>query len=434
MKVGTTRLPGLLTHEHVFKVPLDHSQPNGETIEVFVREVVDPAKEDAKQPYLLFLQGGPGGASPRPTHRSGWISRAIKDYRVLLLDQRGVASSTPIFAQTLEKFPTDEAKAEYLSRFRADSIVADCELIRQEFGAEKWSLLGQSYGGWCITRYLSAAPESIKEAFYFGGLPSVTADAGTVYRHTYPRVAERNRRYYKRFPQDVERIRAVADWLNENDVRLPQGDPLTVRKMQQVGIGFGMTEGLANTHYLFENAFVEGAGGREISDAFLQSFDRTLGYNMGPIFSILHEAIYCQGSASNWAAHRVREDFPEFDSDTGPVYFTGEMIYPWMFDEYSRLQPLKGAAEILAAKSDWSALYDLDRLKQNEVPCAAAVYYDDMYVDCELSMQTARTIPGIRCWVTNEYEHNGLRADGERILDRLIQMVNNDVDYFDGTE
>jgi hypothetical protein len=26
-------------------------------------------------------------------------------------------------------------------------------------------------------------------------------------------------------------------------------------------------------------------------------------------------------------------------------------------------------------------------------------------------------------WLTNEYEHNGLRADGGRILDRLIAMA-----------
>jgi hypothetical protein len=26
-------------------------------------------------------------------------------------------------------------------------------------------------------------------------------------------------------------------------------------------------------------------------------------------------------------------------------------------------------------------------------------------------------------WITNEYEHNGLRADGERVLGRLIDLV-----------
>ncbi|UUM32001.1 hypothetical protein [Vibrio japonicus] len=31
-------------------------------------------------------------------------------------------------------------------------------------------------------------------------------------------------------------------------------------------------------------------------------------------------------------------------------------------------------------------------------------------------------IPNSKAWITNEFEHNGLRADGERILDNLIEM------------
>jgi hypothetical protein len=29
----------------------------------------------------------------------------------------------------------------------------------------------------------------------------------------------------------------------------------------------------------------------------------------------------------------------------------------------------------------------------------------------------------MRPWVTNEYEHNGLRADGARIIGRLLDLV-----------
>jgi hypothetical protein len=32
-------------------------------------------------------------------------------------------------------------------------------------------------------------------------------------------------------------------------------------------------------------------------------------------------------------------------------------------------------------------------------------------------------MPNAKAWMTNEYEHNGLGADGEKILDRLIQMA-----------
>ena len=64
-----------------------------------------------------------------------------------------------------------------------------------------------------------------------------------------------------------------------------------------------------------------------------------------------------------------------------------------------------------------------EALSRNSVPCAAAVYYDDMYVDRRFSLETAEKIPGVRPWITNEYEHNGLRAAGEVVLDRLLGMV-----------
>ena len=35
----------------------------------------------------------------------------------------------------------------------------------------------------------------------------------------------------------------------------------------------------------------------------------------------------------------------------------------------------------------------------------------------------AAAIRGLRPWITSELEHNGLRAEGERVLDTLINMV-----------
>ncbi len=91
------RLPGYVAREHVVTVPLDHAEPDA-TIEVFARELVDPGKQNDDLPYVLFLQGGPGGKSPRPLNRSAWIDVALRTHRVLLLDQRGTGRSTPITA------------------------------------------------------------------------------------------------------------------------------------------------------------------------------------------------------------------------------------------------------------------------------------------------------------------------------------------------
>ena len=62
-------------------------------------------------------------------------------------------------------------------------------------------------------------------------------------------------------------------------------------------------------------------------------------------------------------------------------------------------------------------------LAQVDVPCAAVIYADDPYVLRGFSEESAALIPSMRPWLTNEYLHNGLRTDGEHILDRLISLA-----------
>jgi hypothetical protein len=241
-------------------------------------------------------------------------------------------------------------------------------------------------------------------------------------------VADRNRRYYERYPGDIPLAQEIAAYLSDHDVRLPDGGQLTPRRFQQLGSAFGMSTGFEDVHYLLEEAFVQGPSGREIGYTFLRAVERSTQFETNPIYALLHEAEYCQAAASNWSAERVRTGFPEFEMTPGrPVYFTGEMVYPWMFDDYEYLRPLKAAAELLASDDRWPRLYDVTTLSANSVPCAAVMYYDDMYVERTYSEETARQIKGLKTWVTNEYEHNGLRADGERILGRLLGMVRGEI-------
>jgi pimeloyl-ACP methyl ester carboxylesterase len=426
MQIAVHRLPGLVLSELEFRVPLDYSQLGSQEISVFARSVMAPGKEDAHRPWLVFLQGGPGNPAPRPDSQSGWLKRALKEYHVLLLDQRGTGRSTPITHQTLARLPGPTAQAEYIRQFRADNIVRDAEFIRREMLGEdsKWSVLGQSFGGFCAVRYLAAAPDGLREAFIAGGLPPLERTADDIYRATYRRVAARNERYYERYPADAKLALAIVAHLSSQSVELPGGGILSPRRFQQIGMAFGMSNGFEQAHYLLENAFVQGAGGAELSYVFLRGIENQSLFEANPLYALLHEAEYCQEEASGWSAERIRAEYPEFAlADDRPVYFTGEMVYPWMFDEYVYLRPMKGAAELLASFSGWPRLYDTAALERNRVLCAAAVYYDDMYVEESFSADTARHIRGLRAWVTNEYDHNGLRADGERLLDRLIRMA-----------
>ena len=78
---------------------------------------------------------------------------------------------------------------------------------------------------------------------------------------------------------------------------------------------------------------------------------------------------------------------------------------------------------LIAQRPSWPARYDADRLRANTVPVAAAIYDDDMYLDHDLSITTAQTIRGLRPWITNEYQHNGLRASNGAVLDHLIALI-----------
>lgn len=259
------------------------------------REVVAVGREHDDLPWLLFLQGGPGNRSPRPEGRGGWLGRALDGYRVLLLDQRGTGRSTPANRQTLPRRGDAAAQADYLAQFRADSIVRDAELIRRALLGEdeKWSVLGQSYGGFCTLTYLSYAPEGLREAFVTGGLAGLRSTATDVYRAAYPRVQRKVEAHYARYPDDVETVRAVVRHLREREVRLPGGGLLTAEAFHTLGNMLGTSSGSHTLHYLLEDAFL---AGDELSDTFLAQVQGHLSYASAPLYAILHEPIYGQRS------------------------------------------------------------------------------------------------------------------------------------------
>ena len=403
----TVNTHGLLLTEHEFSIPLDHARKDGERITVFAREVSDPDGQD--RPYLVFFQGGPGNESPRPTrHPSapGWLDRALRDFRVLMLDQRGTGRSSPI--GSLPGMSPRE-QADYLKQFRADSIVRDAEWIRSELGVDRWSILGQSFGGFCAMTYLSIAPQGLREALITGGVPPVGRPTDDVYAATYRTALDRNRRDYERYSADRERVIALRRRLDAEDVRLPTGDRLTGRRFRQLGQMLGMSEGAEILHYIVELP--------PDSPAFRHDVVAHDPFSRNPLYAAIHEASYADGCATRWSAHRLLPGDYE-----NPELFTGEHVYPWMFEDYGALAPLREAAGILA-EHPWPRLYDESALRANEVPVAATIYVHDLYVERAFAEETARLTRGMRTWITDEYEHNALRADGDRVLSRLLDLV-----------
>ncbi len=415
-----SRIRGWSVRDHRLAVPVDRDHPERfGSIEVFAREVVDADRAHEDLPVLLFLQGGPGGTSPRPT-ASGWWTTALSTHRLVLLDQRGTGRSSRIDAARVAGL--GGAAADYLACFRADAIVADAEDLRREvFGGKRWATLGQSYGGFVTLSYLSRHPEALTACYVTGGLPGLRADAEEVYRRTVPRQLARNAELGERFPADVALLGAMADRLAAEDVRLPDGDRLTVERWQTLGMGLGMSTGVESMHWLLD-AMADGP--HAVPDALLGEVAARTGFAENPLYAVLQEVIYHQGErAGGWAAAAEHERHGALAPAARPLVLTGEAMFPWMFSQVRALRPFQAVAEELAARQEWPLLYDLDRLAANEVPVAAVQYVDDPYVDLELALGTADAVGNARVWVTNEYLHDGLRVAGEEILPRLIDLA-----------
>ncbi|XP_051204681.1 uncharacterized protein [Lolium perenne] len=334
-------VPDLSLRDHRFAVPLDHSSSGSPSITVFAREVVAAGKEDATLPYLMYLQGGPGFESPRPMEASGWVKKACEEYRVLLLDQRGTGLSTPLTTSSLSQITTAAEQVEYLKHFRADNIVKDAEFIRLLLvpDGKPWTILGQSYGGFCAVTYLSFAPEGLKSVLLTGGLPPLgkPCTADNVYRACFKQVQLQNEKYYKRYPQDIQVIHEVVRYLSESEgggVLLPSGSRLTPKMLQCLGLsGLGSGGGFERLHYLLERVWdpilVPGAK-TNISYYFLKEFEMWLGFDQNPLYALLHESIYCEGSSSKWSANKIFSEYgnlfdPVKSTEEGrPVYLTGE--------------------------------------------------------------------------------------------------------------
>lgn len=66
---------------------------------------------------------------------------------------------------------------------------------------------------------MSFAQEGLKQVLLTGGLPPIangcTADA--VNRACFEQVILQNEKYYKRYPEDVEIVREVANYLSESE-------------------------------------------------------------------------------------------------------------------------------------------------------------------------------------------------------------------------
>jgi pimeloyl-ACP methyl ester carboxylesterase len=395
----------------------------------------------SQKPWLAYLQGGPGGACPPPQTMPLTNIALDHGYQVLYLDQRGTGLSSPVTADTLALQGDAQKQADYLKHFRADSIVKDFEAVRQTLTKDyptelkKWSLFGQSFGGFCSFTYLSHFPASLREVFTTGGVPPLKKPIDEVYKATFATVARRNESYYAKFPEDVEHIQKLATYIQGvGGVKLPAGGTLTVPRFLTIGLQFGAHGGIDNVHDVVLRMRSELDNLGFFSRPTLSAVEAATSFDDAVIYAVLHEVIYCEnGDTAGWSAERVGKTLKDFGWLNGiphgkpllggpPLYFSGEMIYPFMFDTSTELGKLEEVANILAHSSDWPDLYDMEQLAANHVPVYAASFVDDMYVDFQLVQDSLSKVKGVKQYITNTMYHDAVRSKSEELLRALFAL------------
>ena len=408
---------GLLTRDHHLSVPLDRSgqadpAPDGtSSITVYAREISVAGIDPLSRPPLVFLQGGPGCEAPRPSADAGlgWIGAILEHHRLILIDQRGTGASSPVDRPDAAGAPA--ATARLLTHLRVDEIVEDCEDLRRCLGLERWSLLGQSFGGFCVTRYLSEHAESLETVYIAGGLPAVGHSIDEVYSLSYESMRVKSEEYYSRYPRDRDRMEHLSEMAGRGELTTSGGDIVGPERLRSLGAMLGWAGGADAIHYLLER------------DPSSWGFRYDLGQSLAfggrfPLYAVIHESCWADAGTTDWAAQRVRPAV--FDDD--PTLLTGEHVRREVFLEDTALRPWLEVADLLAAH-EWPALYDPARLKTTTTPGAAAVYARDVFVPMSTSLETAALIPGLRTWITSEYEHDGSRASGGKVFKRLRDLA-----------
>ncbi|KAJ7756044.1 alpha/beta-hydrolase [Mycena maculata] len=422
--------------ERFFNLPLDYADPNGKKIRIFARNLIPTHKAKTQEEQDKLPYCGPGFECELDGILQ--IASVIHEqgYQTLWLDSRGTGLSTPFSAELVEG-QLDSEIFEYLKHFRADNIVRDCEAIREVLigqnpdpEARKWTILGQSFGGFCALTYLSFFPQGLKEVFLTAGLTPLVDHPDTVFDCLMKKVIERNKIYYEKYPKDVDRVRQILQHLDTNRVLLPNGGNMSPQRWLQLGIDFGMHGGIDRTHQLVLRAANDLELFNKLSYRLLHKIETKQECDSNPFYAILHEVIYCQGRAANWACSKVISNYPNFlwshmqkqPADT-PVYFTGEMVFPEMLDEFRNLRSLKNVAAMIAEYDGWPSLYDVDQLAKNTVKVTSATY-----VDFERAQETAGKIGNLEQYINNQHMHSAIRKEPTTVLSALFRVSKREMD------
>jgi len=286
------------------------------------------------------------------------------------------------------------AQAEYLANFRADSIVHDAELIRQELGVDRWSVLGQSFGGFCVMSYLSLAPTACARHSSPAASRRSPSPSIEIYAATYRRTLDRSRRYYERYPGDRARVRELCARLESDEIRLPGGDRLTARRFRQLGHLLGMSTGAEELHYIVELASESPAFATTLPRGGVRPQPALRGDPRGLLRRRRRDALVGTarpprglrvGAGALDRRARVSVDVRGLQRPRSAARGRGDPRRTGV------------AAPLRRGRCSRQTRFRPPRWSTHRTCTSSAPF----------SEETAERIAGMRLWLTNEYEHNG---------------------------
>ncbi|MGM9516853.1 alpha/beta hydrolase [Roseateles sp. DB2] len=176
----------------VLKRPLDPARAQGPQIEVHY--LVVPAMARNKQPDpVLMLAGGPGqsaiGVAPLVLPR---MARLNNRRDLVFIDQRGTGKSAPLQCPDESRLSLAEGADELAGlrrieqcreqlqklphgdlRFYSTTLaMQDFDAVRAELGAERWNLIGGSYGTRAALEYQRQFPQRVRRTVIDGVAPA----------------------------------------------------------------------------------------------------------------------------------------------------------------------------------------------------------------------------------------------------------------------
>ncbi len=176
------------------EVPENRSNPNGRIIKLAYL-VLKARSSNPKPDPIVYLQGGPGGATL--TMADYWRSNNLRyDRDFVLIDQRGTGFSGAVCTDLSQKLvevvgmdvpPEKEFETLWnavsyckleMDRIGLDQAgynsrenAADLDDLRKALGYEKWNLFGGSYGSRLALTYMRDFPERTRSSIMTGMFP-----------------------------------------------------------------------------------------------------------------------------------------------------------------------------------------------------------------------------------------------------------------------